>query len=79
MTMSTQHEITAARHHIERLRDEHANDLTTLIHLVDGGALKGPAGDTLTADLHTWDRGYKDLFTRALRLLDALHPSEPAS
>ncbi|MEU5864145.1 MULTISPECIES: hypothetical protein [unclassified Nonomuraea] len=77
--MATQQEITAARRHIERLRDEHANDLTALVHLVDGGALKGPAGDRLAADLRTWDRGYKDLFARALRLLDTLHPSEPAS
>ncbi|RSN10366.1 hypothetical protein DMB42_15690 [Nonomuraea sp. WAC 01424] len=75
--MATQHEITAARRHIERLRDEHANDVITLIRLVDGGALKGPAGDNLAADLRTWDRGFKDLFTRALGLLDTLHPSEP--
>ncbi|MFB9203176.1 hypothetical protein ACIBIZ_24280 [Nonomuraea spiralis] len=51
--------------------------MITLIRLVDGGALKGPAGDNLAADLRTWDRGFKDLFTRALGLLDTLHPSEP--
>lgn len=77
--MATQQEITAARHHIERLRDAHANDVTALVRLVDDGALKGPAGDLLAADLRTWDLGLKALFTRALTLLDTLHPSEPSS
>ncbi|MDA0633079.1 hypothetical protein OUY22_06570 [Nonomuraea sp. MCN248] len=77
--MATKEEIDAARRHIERLREEHANDLIALVRLVDDGALKGEAGDRLTADLRAWDRAFKDLFTRALSLLDSLQPSDPAT
>ncbi|MEV0200111.1 hypothetical protein [Nonomuraea sp. NPDC050691] len=74
--MATQEEIDAARRHIERLRDQHANDVIALVRLVDDGALKGEAGDTLAADLRAWDQGFKDMFTRALSLLDSLRPAE---
>ncbi|MFI6791370.1 hypothetical protein ACIBG4_28980 [Nonomuraea sp. NPDC050383] len=77
--MATQEEIDAARRHIERLRDEHANDVIALVRLVDDGALKGEAGDRLAADLRAWDRGFKDLFTRALSVLDSVRPSEGAA
>ncbi|MEU0565165.1 hypothetical protein ABZ297_07205 [Nonomuraea sp. NPDC005983] len=76
--MATQEQIDAARRHIERLRDQHANDVIALVRLVDDGALKGEAGDRLAADLRAWDRGFKDLFTRALSLLDSFQPSEPS-
>jgi hypothetical protein len=77
--MATQEEIDAARRQIEQLREQHANDVVVLARLVDGGALKGPAGDKLAGDLHGWDRGFKDLFTRALSLLDSLPPEKEAS
>ncbi|GAA3540341.1 hypothetical protein GCM10022419_020550 [Nonomuraea rosea] len=73
--MATQEQIDAARRHIEELRDLHANDVTALIRMVEDGALKGQAGDRLTADLRAWDRGFKDLFARALSLLDSLQPT----
>ncbi|MBF8191193.1 hypothetical protein ITP53_36890 [Nonomuraea sp. K274] len=76
--MATQEQIDAARRHIEQLRDQHANDVIALVRLVDDGALKGQAGDKLAADLRAWDKGFKDLFTRALSLLDSLQPSDPA-
>lgn len=75
--MATQEEIDAARRHIERSRDQHANDLVALARLVDDGALQGEAGDRLTADLRAWDQAFKDLFIRALNLLDSLQPSPP--
>ncbi|MFG1706709.1 hypothetical protein ACFLIM_26320 [Nonomuraea sp. M3C6] len=75
--MATQEQIDAARRHIEQLRDQHASDVIALVRLVDDGALKGPAGDELGADLRAWDRAFKDLFTRALALVDSLQPSEP--
>ncbi|GAA2278332.1 hypothetical protein GCM10010149_22300 [Nonomuraea roseoviolacea subsp. roseoviolacea] len=74
--MATQEEIDAARRQIERLRDQHANDVIALVRLVDDGALKGEAGDRLAADLRAWDQGFKDMFTRALSLLDSLRPSD---
>ncbi|NUW40213.1 hypothetical protein [Nonomuraea rhodomycinica] len=73
--MATQEEIDAARRQIERLRDQHANDVIALVRLVDDGALKGEAGDRLAADLRAWDQAFKDMFTRALSLLDSLRPS----
>jgi hypothetical protein len=76
--MATQEQIDAARRHIEQLRDHHANDVVALVRLVEEGAIKGQAGDRLAADLRAWDRGFKDLFTRALSLLDSLQPSDPA-
>lgn len=75
--MATKEEIDAARRQVERLRDEHANDVIALVRLVDDGALKGEAGDQLAADLRAWDRGFKDLFTRAMSVLDSLQPSGP--
>ncbi|MEV6153732.1 hypothetical protein AB0L53_25645 [Nonomuraea sp. NPDC052129] len=75
--MATQAQIDAARRQIEQLRDQHANDVIALARLVDDGALKGSAGDRLAADLRAWDKGFKDLFTRALSLLDSLKPSDP--
>ncbi|MBE1585471.1 hypothetical protein ACFPOI_47760 [Nonomuraea angiospora] len=75
--MATQEEIDAARRNIERLRDEHVNDVIALARLVEDGALKGEAGDRLAADIRAWDRGFKDLFTRALSLLDSLPSSGP--
>ncbi|MEV4217563.1 hypothetical protein [Nonomuraea sp. NPDC049725] len=75
--MATKEEIEAARRHIERLREEHANDLIALVRLVDGGALKGEAGDRLITDLRGWDRAFKDLFAKALALLDSVQPSDP--
>ncbi|MFC5829323.1 hypothetical protein [Nonomuraea insulae] len=59
------------------MRDQHAGDVISLAHLVDAGALKGPAGDRLAADLRAWDRAFKDLFTRSLALLATLQPSDP--
>jgi hypothetical protein len=76
--MATQEQIDAARRHIEQLRDQHANDVIALVRLVDGGALRGQAGDELAADLRAWDKGFKDLFARALLLVDSLQPSDPA-
>ncbi|WP_113704044.1 hypothetical protein [Nonomuraea lactucae] len=76
--LATQEEIDTARRHIERLRDQHGDDVIALARLVDDGALKGEAGDRLAADLGAWDRAFKDLFTRALSLLDSLQPSQPS-
>ncbi|SEG27696.1 hypothetical protein SAMN05444920_102423 [Nonomuraea solani] len=70
--MATQEQIDRARLHIEQLRDHHAGEVIALVRLIEGGALKGPAGDRLAADLLTWDRAFKDFFTRALALLDGL-------
>jgi hypothetical protein len=77
--MATQAQIDAARRQIEQLRDQHANDVIALARLVDDGALKGSAGDRLAADLRAWDKGFKDLFTRALSLLDSLQPADPGA
>jgi hypothetical protein len=76
--MATQEEIDAARRRIEQLRDQHANDVVALARLVDDGALKGQAGDELSANLRGWDKGFKDLFVKALSLLDSTPPSDPA-
>jgi hypothetical protein len=78
MMMATQEEIDAARPQIERLRDQHANDVIALVRLVDGGALKGQAGDRLIADLRAWDKGFKDFLERALSVLDSLKPVDPS-
>ncbi|MFC4009916.1 hypothetical protein ACFOY2_21985 [Nonomuraea purpurea] len=77
--MATQEQIDAARRQIEQLRDQHAGDLIALVRLVGDGALKGAAGDRLTTDLRAWDQGFKDVFTRALALLDNLRPSDGTS
>ncbi|MGW0805408.1 hypothetical protein [Nonomuraea sp. NPDC002799] len=53
--------------------------MITLVRLVDDGALKGRSGDRLTTDLRAWDKAFKDLFTRALSLLDSLQPSDRAA
>ncbi|MFC4113801.1 hypothetical protein [Nonomuraea zeae] len=76
--MARQEQIDTARRHIEHLREQHANDVTALIRLVNAGALKSQAGDRLIVDLRAWDKGFKDLFIRALSLLDSLQPTDPA-
>ncbi|MEV4468436.1 hypothetical protein ACFFR3_24910 [Nonomuraea salmonea] len=72
--MATQEHINTARRQLEHLRDHHQDDVLALARLVEAGALKGPAGDRLAADLRSWDHAVKDLFTRALSLLDTLTP-----
>ncbi|MEV0312060.1 hypothetical protein [Nonomuraea fuscirosea] len=70
--MATQEQIDAARRQIERLRDQHDGDIRGLLHLLDAGAMKGPAADKLVREAQTWDQTYKGMFTRALGLLDTL-------
>ncbi|MET8990624.1 hypothetical protein ABZW49_34680 [Nonomuraea wenchangensis] len=72
--MATQEQIHAARRQIEQLRDQHSGDIRGLIHLIDAGAIKGPAADRLVRDINGWDQAYRGLFDRALNLLDSLHP-----
>ncbi|MGR6914172.1 hypothetical protein ACU635_07965 [[Actinomadura] parvosata] len=72
--MATQEQINAARRQIEQLNDQHNGDIRGLIHLIDSGAMKGPAADKLLNDARAWDQAYKSIFTRALSLLDTLHP-----
>ncbi|WP_219468509.1 hypothetical protein [Nonomuraea rhizosphaerae] len=75
--MATQQQIDAARRRIEQLRDQHEGDVTTLIRIVESGALKGPAGDKLSADLRGWERAFNDLFVHALSLVDSVSAEDP--
>lgn len=72
--MATQEQINAARRQIEQLRDQHSGDIRGLIHLIDSGAMKGPAADKLVRDAQGWDQAYKGMFGRALGMLDTLRP-----
>ncbi|WP_433435078.1 hypothetical protein [Nonomuraea sp. CA-141351] len=74
--MATQEQIDAARRQIERLRDQHGGDLRVLIQVIDAGAIKGPAADELLREVHGWEQAYRGLFSRALGMLDTLHPDE---
>ncbi|MCK2213451.1 hypothetical protein MF672_006535 [Actinomadura sp. ATCC 31491] len=72
--MATQEQISAARRHIEQLRDQHGGDVRGLIHLIDAGAIKGPAADRLLRDVQSWDQAFRAMFDRALSLLETLRP-----
>lgn len=72
--MATQEQIDAVRRQIERLRDQHGGDIRGLIHLINSGAMKGPAADTLIREIQTWDQAFKGIFDRALGMLDTIRP-----
>lgn len=69
--MATQEQINAARRTVERLRDQHANDVRKLISLLESGAMKGKAADKLIEDCRGWQVAYNNVFNRALALIDA--------
>ncbi|MEV0196130.1 hypothetical protein [Nonomuraea sp. NPDC050691] len=69
--MATQEQINAARRTIERLRDQHANDVRKLIGLLESGAMKGKAADRLIEDCKGWQAAYNSVFSRALALIDS--------
>ncbi|MEU8251755.1 hypothetical protein [Nonomuraea sp. NPDC048916] len=69
--MATQEQIKAARYAIERLRDQHANDVRKLIGLLESGAMKGKAADKLIEDCKGWQAAYNNVFNRALALVDS--------
>ncbi|MEV0613019.1 hypothetical protein AB0I81_06810 [Nonomuraea sp. NPDC050404] len=64
--------IDTARRRIERLREEHADDVTTLNRLIDG-----TEGDRLMADFLAWDRAFEGLFAQALAMVDDPPPARP--
>ncbi|MET7459591.1 hypothetical protein [Nonomuraea sp. NPDC005501] len=70
--MATQEQINTARRTIERLRDQHANDVRKLIGLLESGAMKGKAADKLIEDCQGWQAAYNSVFDRALALIDAI-------
>lgn len=72
--MATQEQIDAVRRQIERLRDQHGGDVRGVIHLINSGAMKGPAADALVSEAQGWDRALKGMFDRALAMLDTLRP-----
>lgn len=69
--MATQEQVNTARLTIERLRDQHANDVRKLIHLLESGAMKGKAAEKLKEDCEGWQAAYNSVFNRALALLDS--------
>ncbi|MEV0150372.1 MULTISPECIES: hypothetical protein [unclassified Nonomuraea] len=69
--MATQEQINAARRVIERLRDQHANDVRKLIGLLESGAMKGKAADKFIEDCRGWQAAYNSVFSRALALIDS--------
>ncbi|MFI9836322.1 hypothetical protein ACIHFD_04775 [Nonomuraea sp. NPDC051941] len=69
--MATQEQINAARRTIERVRDQHANDVRKLINLLESGAMKGKAADRLIQDCQDWEAAYKGVFRRALAAIEA--------
>ncbi|WP_219500150.1 hypothetical protein [Nonomuraea ceibae] len=75
--MATQEQINAARRTIEQLRDQHANDVRKLIGLLESGAMKGRAADRLIEDCKAWEAAYKNVFNRALALVDGAAATEP--
>lgn len=75
--MATQAEIDAARQKIEQLSDLHRNDVRNLLQLIDSGAIKGKAADTLTRDLQGFDAGLRNVFHRAMALIDSARPDQP--
>ncbi|WP_214108321.1 hypothetical protein [Acrocarpospora catenulata] len=74
--MATQGEIDAARQKIEQLIDQHGNDVRNLLKLIDSGAIKGKAANTLTRELEGFDAGLKNVFRRALALVDSAQPDK---
>ncbi|MBB5773508.1 hypothetical protein [Nonomuraea jabiensis] len=74
--MPTKDEVETARRQIERLSDQCEADLRELIRLAEGGALKGPEGDQLSADIRQWERDTKNYFRAALDTLHNLAASE---
>ncbi|MFI7708618.1 hypothetical protein [Nonomuraea sp. NPDC049480] len=74
--MATQEQIEAARRTIEQLRDQHANDVRKLIGLLESGAMKGEAADKLIKDCQAWEAAYKNVFRRALALVEST-PARP--
>ncbi|MEO3857506.1 hypothetical protein [Acrocarpospora sp. B8E8] len=74
--MATQEEINATRRKIEQLSAQHSNDVRKLLQLIDGGAIKGKAANTLTRDLEGFDAGLKSVFRRALALVDEARPDK---
>ncbi|MGW2147502.1 hypothetical protein ACWCOT_24590 [Nonomuraea bangladeshensis] len=76
--MATQEQITAARHTIEQIRDQHAGDVRKLIGLLQDGAMKGKAADRLLEECQAWEAAYRGVFNRALALIDSARP-DPAN
>ncbi|MEV4372927.1 hypothetical protein AB0J71_38075 [Nonomuraea sp. NPDC049637] len=48
-----------------------------LINLLEDRALKGKAAEKLLNDCQAWEAAYRDIFNRALALVESAHP-DPA-